>query len=141
MANPPIVIGPFATVPAPGSPIRSPWPQDVSNWITNRVVWTAWVDVALGANFGFPGGAAAKATYRSCGDGVEVLGSIVGLAAAASGNTAFTLPAGIAPARQITIPVIIAAAAGYLLINTTGVVQAFGNVANGLVGVTLRYPR
>jgi len=31
-ANPPIVIGPFANVPAPGSPIRSDWPQQISQY-------------------------------------------------------------------------------------------------------------
>jgi len=35
MAAPPIVIGPFTNVPAPGSPIRSDWPQQASNIITD----------------------------------------------------------------------------------------------------------
>jgi hypothetical protein len=30
MANPPITIGSFDNVPAPGSPIRSDWPQEIS---------------------------------------------------------------------------------------------------------------
>jgi len=30
MANPPIVIGPFSTVPAPGSAMRSDWPQEIT---------------------------------------------------------------------------------------------------------------
>lgn len=38
MANPPITIGPFANVPAPGSPIRSDWCQDVSTYIANNVL-------------------------------------------------------------------------------------------------------
>lgn len=33
MANPPIVIPPFTNVPAPGSPIKSDWPQSISNWV------------------------------------------------------------------------------------------------------------
>lgn len=33
MANPPITIGPFDNVPAPGSPIRSDWPQEAAQWI------------------------------------------------------------------------------------------------------------
>lgn len=33
MANPPITIGPFTNVPAPGSPIRSDWPQSISNFV------------------------------------------------------------------------------------------------------------
>jgi len=35
MANPPITIGPFDNVPAPGSPIRSDWAQEISQWVTN----------------------------------------------------------------------------------------------------------
>jgi hypothetical protein len=35
MANPPIVIGPFANVPAPGSPIRSDWPQQLTTHVNN----------------------------------------------------------------------------------------------------------
>lgn len=34
MANPPVTIGPFTSVPAPGSPIVSPWPQQVSTVVT-----------------------------------------------------------------------------------------------------------
>jgi hypothetical protein len=33
MANPPITIGPFANVPAPGSGIRSDWAQQISTWV------------------------------------------------------------------------------------------------------------
>jgi len=32
LAAPPIVIGPFTNVPAPGSPIRSDWPQTISQY-------------------------------------------------------------------------------------------------------------
>jgi hypothetical protein len=35
-ANPPITVGSLANVPAPGSPISSPWAQDVSNRIFHR---------------------------------------------------------------------------------------------------------
>ena len=31
-ANPPITIGPFANVPAPGSPIRSDWAQQITTY-------------------------------------------------------------------------------------------------------------
>lgn len=37
-ANPPMTIGPFTDVPAPGSPIRSDWPQSASHYITDQVV-------------------------------------------------------------------------------------------------------
>ena len=33
MANPPIVIGSFDNVPAPGSPIKSDWPQEISTYV------------------------------------------------------------------------------------------------------------
>jgi hypothetical protein len=36
MANPPITIGPFANVPAPGSPIKSDWPQQVSQFVYDK---------------------------------------------------------------------------------------------------------
>jgi hypothetical protein len=35
MASPPIVIGPFDNVPAPGSPIRSDWPQEISHYVAD----------------------------------------------------------------------------------------------------------
>ena len=35
MANPPITIGPFNNVPAPGSPIRSDWAQQISQYVTD----------------------------------------------------------------------------------------------------------
>lgn len=33
MASNPIVIGPYANVPAPGSPIRSAWPQQITRQV------------------------------------------------------------------------------------------------------------
>ena len=39
MANPPITIGPFTNVPAPGSPIRSNWPQQLTQFVVDR--WPA----------------------------------------------------------------------------------------------------
>lgn len=38
MANPPITIGPFANVPAPGSPIASNWAQQISNYVATLAV-------------------------------------------------------------------------------------------------------
>jgi len=35
MANPPITIGPFTNVPAPGSPIASAWPQQITTYVVN----------------------------------------------------------------------------------------------------------
>lgn len=36
MANPPITIGPFTNVPAPGSAIASAWAQDISRYVSRR---------------------------------------------------------------------------------------------------------
>ena len=35
MANPPISIPPFANVPAPGSPIKSDWPQQITQYVVD----------------------------------------------------------------------------------------------------------
>lgn len=35
--NPPIVIGPFANVPAPGSGVKSDWAQQISHWVTDQM--------------------------------------------------------------------------------------------------------
>jgi hypothetical protein len=60
MASPPITIGPFDNVPAPGSPIRSNWPQEISQYVTflgqTAGAWTTWggVETVLtdaGGNF------------------------------------------------------------------------------------------
>lgn len=37
MANPPITIGPFNNVPAPGSPIASAWPQSITNMVVGNM--------------------------------------------------------------------------------------------------------
>lgn len=36
MANPPITIGPFTNVPAPGSAIQSAWAQSISTWVSRQ---------------------------------------------------------------------------------------------------------
>lgn len=35
MSNPPITIGPFDNVPAPGSPIRSDWAQEITQYVVD----------------------------------------------------------------------------------------------------------
>lgn len=37
MANPPVSIGPFTNVPAPGSPIQSAWAQNVSQYFSDAI--------------------------------------------------------------------------------------------------------
>jgi hypothetical protein len=54
MANPPITIGPFDNVPAPGSPIRSNWAQEISTWVLTSPRWTQIVGTtALSAGNGY----------------------------------------------------------------------------------------
>ena len=48
MANPPITIGPFTNVPAPGSPIASAWPQQITTYVVNRFLTQAAFDHAGG---------------------------------------------------------------------------------------------
>lgn len=50
MANPPITIGELTDVPAPLSPIASPWAQDVSRRIVHRFASTAERDAKYPAN-------------------------------------------------------------------------------------------
>jgi hypothetical protein len=51
VANPPISIPPFNNVPAPGSPIRSDWPQQITHYavdnITRLEADTGWVNLAI----------------------------------------------------------------------------------------------
>jgi hypothetical protein len=49
-ANPPITIGELTDVPAPGSPIASPWAQEVSNRIIHRFANKAALDAWAAAN-------------------------------------------------------------------------------------------
>ena len=88
--NPPITIGPFANVPAPGSGVKSDWAQQISTYVSPSA-WTAlplfgaWV--AYGAPYQVP-------QYRKRGDIVEVRGLIKN---GVIGTQAFTLPAGFRP--------------------------------------------
>lgn len=58
MANPPITIGPFANVPAPGSPIRSDWAQQITQYVVDRAPGSiAWIGNGQSADLTFPLGA------------------------------------------------------------------------------------
>lgn len=68
MANPPITIGPFTNVPAPGSPIRSDWPQQITTYVVNRtsysvarIVFNGTVTTNASADFAVPTGFAPSA--------------------------------------------------------------------------------
>lgn len=55
-ANPPIVVGGYTNVPAPGSPIRSDWPQQITNDVVTHhanqpaIIMSGKVSVTTDAN-------------------------------------------------------------------------------------------
>lgn len=51
-AAPPITIGPYANVPAPGSPIRSDWPQQLTTDVNKHVMTRVGVGVFMTASVG-----------------------------------------------------------------------------------------
>ena len=94
MANPPIVIGAFANVPAPGSPIRSDWAQQA----TRAVIHVFASIAARDAWTGPPDGARCYVTanqrdYRRVGGVWEsvpiVIAGQVTVTGDASGNASF----------------------------------------------------
>jgi len=88
--NPPITIGPFTNVPAPGSGVKSDWAQQITNYVL-RTAWTGvaysngWADLAAGTQ---------AVQYRKEGDRVFVRGMMKGGTLA---SVAFTLPVGFRP--------------------------------------------
>lgn len=94
MANPPIDIGPFLNVPAPGSAVKSDWPQQITNYVTP----TLWTTMALVGSWGNFGGTCQVAQYRKIGDRVFLRGCIKG---GAIGTAFFTMPAGFRPPGSV----------------------------------------
>jgi hypothetical protein len=83
MANPPITIGPFDNVPAPGSPIRSDWAQDISQYVTDNI---GGISNALDAMLaGLAGGA---------NDRLRIYTAQVTATTDAAGAVTVTIPAG-----------------------------------------------
>ena len=117
--NPPITIGPFANVPAPGSGVKSDWAQQ----ITNYVVPTAWTTLALNAPWTNIGGQnPATLEYRRIGALVELHGMIKGGTAA---NPIATLPVGFRPVRgQLFWATDASGAFGSYYITTAGIINA-----------------
>jgi len=92
--NPPITIGPFANVPAPGSGVKSDWAQQISTYVA-PTVWTAVTFQNAWVNFG---GGEQPMQYRKIGDMVQLRGVIK---SGALNTVAFTLPAGFRPPLQL----------------------------------------
>lgn len=96
--NPPIVIGPFTNVPAPGSGVKSDWCQQ----ITTYVVPPAWIALPAYQNGWINYGAPYQVgQYRKRGDIVEVRGLIK---SGTIGAVAFTMPAGFRPPADLLVP-------------------------------------
>ena len=124
--NPPIVIGPFSNVPAPGSGVKSDWAQQITNYVL-RTVWTAlpltngWVAVD----------ATHIPQYRKVGDVVELRG------AAKLGNVALsigTLPVGFRPFQtDETFAVFSNAATVGLSVSATGSLTVWAPGTNAYV--------
>lgn len=94
MANPPITIGPFANVPAPGSPIRSDWAQQLTQYAVdgNPGRLPHWSRSEAGTS-----GDITTATVIATGSLAAVAGRVydvtgfVNVASVAAGNTAATI--------------------------------------------------
>lgn len=65
--NPPIVIGPFANVPAPGSGVKSDWAQQITNYVTRMAATGVYTPPLVGMVVGSGGGALNSATWTYVG--------------------------------------------------------------------------
>jgi len=129
--NPPITIGPFANVPAPGSGVKSDWAQQISTYVA-PTVWTPVTFQGAWVNYGAP---YQVAQYRKVGDEVQVRGLIK---SGASGTVAFTLPAGFRPLADYVLPSNAAGAYASLTVKADGTV-APTMVSNASVNVTFSF--
>jgi hypothetical protein len=93
--NPPITIGPFSNVPAPGSGVKSDWAQQ----ITNYVLRTPWVALPFNGNWANFGSGFQVCQYRKEGDRVWLRGQAV--AGSSPPTQIATLPAGFRPVATI----------------------------------------
>lgn len=50
MANAPITIGPFTNVPAPGSPVASDWPQQITQYVVDHATQIPTIDRVAGVS-------------------------------------------------------------------------------------------
>ena len=143
MANPPITIGPFTNVPAPGSPIRSDWTQQITTYAVDIEARTAYVVAGVAGPEVpmFGGGSAASiatVTIPSAGNylalgqveivnrgtgigqvtiNMRINGGVVGMAARAWLNQ---------PSELITVPLfgLVNLAAGSRVVDIIGTLQS-----------------
>lgn len=114
--NPPITIRIFTNVPAPGSGVKSDWPQQISNYVAP----TAWTAPTFTNGWHNSGAPSALARYRKVGDTVQMEGLIVG---GSLGTVAFSLPVGFRPVGDCYFAQISNNAFGGIIINPNGNVQ------------------
>lgn len=98
--NPPITIGAFDNVPAPGSGVKSDWAQQISTYVQPGA-WVAWPFTAPWTAFAASGYLPMR--YRKEGTIVRVSGAMTPNAAA-SGSAFGTLPAGFRPTGLLEFP-------------------------------------
>jgi hypothetical protein len=125
MANPPVTIGPFTNVPAPGSGVKSDWPQQISTYVAP----TAWTAPAAFTNGWVQFGSTYQnVQYRKVGDMVQIRGACKG---GTVSSAIFTLPAGFRPPADLQFGNSSSSTPGTFLITAaTGVVsQGQGNAA------------
>jgi len=120
--NPPVTIGPFTNVPAPGSGVQSAWAQQITNYVL-RTPWTAAPLVNGWVNFA--GGAYQGARYRKVGDVVEIEGLI---STGTLGQPMFTLPTGFRPPLNMQFATTSANNFAAFTVFSTGVVQNINGV-------------
>ena len=124
--NPPVTIGPFTNVPAPGSGVKSDWPQQISTYVT-PTAWTVPTFTGAWTHYGAP---YVNVGYRKIGDRVFLRG----MAKTGSGAM-FTLPAGFRPPGTILIVAVSNGAYGYVSVDAAGVVTAAGAAPVDLGGI------
>lgn len=129
--NPPITIGPFDNVPAPGSGVKSDWAQEISTYVA-PTPWTAVTFTGAWVNYGAP---YQVAQYRKVGDEIQVRGLIK---SGVSGTAAFTLPAGFRPLADYVLPSNAAGAYASLTVKADGTVTPT-MVSNASVNVTFSF--
>jgi len=118
--NPPVTIGPFTNVPAPGSGVKSDWAQQITNYVL-RTPWVAFGTMGLGwVDFD----ANHRAQYRKVGDDVQLRGLIK---SGTTGNV-FVLPVGFRPVQaDETFPVVMSGGTGNVSVFSNGNIVVTGS--------------
>lgn len=63
--NPPVTIGPFTNVPAPGSGVKSDWPQQISQYVVDHATELVYAQIVASVNV--------PSTANSDANGVQVI--------------------------------------------------------------------